>query len=65
MKIAEVRELTDKELAERLEAETKALNQMILNHSVSPLDSSAKIREKRRDIARFQTEIRQREINKK
>ena len=65
MKIAEVRELSYKELAERLDAEKKALNQMVLNHSVSPLDSSVKIREKRRDIARFQTEIRQRELKNK
>ena len=32
MKIAEVRELSDKELAERLDADKKALNQMVLNH---------------------------------
>jgi large subunit ribosomal protein L29 len=64
MKIAEVRELSDKELKERLDAERIALNQMVLNHSVSPLDSPSKIREKRRDIARFLTEIRQRELKK-
>jgi large subunit ribosomal protein L29 len=64
MKIAEVRELSDKELKERLDAERIALNQMVLNHSVSPLDSPVKIKEKRRDIARFMTEIRQRELKK-
>jgi len=64
MKIAEVRELSDKELLEKLDAEKTALNQMVLNHSVSPLDSSAKIKEKRRDIARFLTELRQRGIKK-
>ncbi len=64
MKIAEVRELSDKELKERLDAERIALNQMVLNHSVSPLDAPTKIKEKRRDIARFQTELRQRELKK-
>ena len=64
MKIAEVRELSDKELNERLDAEKTALDQMVLNHSVSPLDSPVKIKEKRRDIARFMTEIRQRELKK-
>ena len=64
MKIAEVRELSDKELNERLDAERVALNQLVLNHSVSPLDSPVKIKEKRRDIARFMTEIRQRELKK-
>ena len=64
MKIAEVRELSDNELKERLDAERIALNQMVLNHSVSPLDSPVKNKEKRRDIARFMTEIRQRELKK-
>ncbi|WP_165020998.1 MULTISPECIES: 50S ribosomal protein L29 [unclassified Dysgonomonas] len=64
MKIAEVRELSDKELVERLDAERKALDQMVLNHSVSPLDAPSKIKVKRRDIARFLTELRQRELNK-
>ncbi len=65
MKIAEVRELSDKELKERLDAERIALTQMVLNHSVSPLDNPTKIKEKRRDIARFLTELRQRELNNK
>ena len=64
MKIAEVRELSDKELTEKLDAERIALDRMVLNHSVSPIDSSIKIREKRRDIARFLTELRKRELNK-
>lgn len=64
MKIAEVRELSDKELNERLDAERIALDQMVLNHSVSPLDNPTKIKEKRRDIARFLTELRQRELKK-
>lgn len=65
MKIAEVRELSDKDLAERLDAEKMALDQLVLNHSVTPLDNPAKIKEKRRDIARILTVLRQREINKK
>ena len=64
MKIAEVRELSDKELNERLDAERTALDQMVLNHSVSPLDNPTKIKEKRRDNARFLTEVRQRELKK-
>lgn len=65
MKIAEVRELSDKELKERLDAERVALNQLVLNHSVSPLDNPTKIKEKRRDIARFMTVLRQRELKNK
>lgn len=64
MKIAEVRELTDKQLVEKLDAERIALDQMVLNHSVTPLDSPADIKKKRRTIARLLTEIRQRELTK-
>ncbi|MFT4072273.1 MAG: 50S ribosomal protein L29 [Dysgonamonadaceae bacterium] len=64
MKINEVRELSDKELVEKIENETLALDQMILNHAVSPLDNPTQIKAKRRDIARFKTVLRQRELNK-
>ena len=38
MKIAEIRELSTKELAERIEAEAGWLmNRMEINHSISPL----------------------------
>ncbi len=65
MKIAEVRELSDKELSERLDAEKIALNQMVLNHSVSPVDNPAEIKAKRKTIARIMTELRQRQLNQK
>ncbi|MBD8348655.1 MULTISPECIES: 50S ribosomal protein L29 [unclassified Dysgonomonas] len=65
MKIAEVKDLSEKDLAERLDVERLALDQLVLNHSVTPLDNPAKIKEKRRDIARILTVLRQREINKK
>lgn len=64
MKITEVRELTDKELQERLDAERMALDELVLNHSVTPLDSPMDIKKKRRTIARMLTEIRQRELKK-
>ena len=64
MKAKEVRELSDKELVEKIANETLALDQLILNHAVSPLDNPAQIKAKRRDIARFKTVLRQRELNK-
>jgi len=64
MKIAEVRELTDNQLLEKLDAERFALDQMVLNHSVTPLDSPVDIKKKRRTVARLLTEIRQRELTK-
>ena len=64
MKIAEVRELTDKQLVEKLDAERIALDQLVINHSVTPLDSPADIKKKRKTIARLLTEMRQRELKK-
>lgn len=63
MKIAEVRELTSKEIAERIQAEGLRLNQMELQHSISPMDNPTQIKELRRDIARFKTVLRERELN--
>ena len=64
MKIAEIRERATNELAERIEAEVANYNQMVLNHSISPLDNPAQIKKLRRTIARMKAELRQRELNK-
>ena len=64
MKIAEIREIATNELAERIEAEVANYNQMVLNHSISPLDNPAQIKKLRRTIARMKSELRQRELNK-
>ena len=64
MKIAEIREIATNELAERTEAEVANYNQMVLNHSISPLDNPAQIKKLRRTIARMKAELRQRELNK-
>ena len=65
MKIAEIREINTKELVERIEAEVAGYNQMVLNHSISPLDNPAQIKQLRRMIARMKSELRQRELNNK
>ena len=64
MKIAEIREIATNELAERIEAEVANYNQMVLNHSTSPLDNPAQIKKLRRTIARMKAELHQRELNK-
>ena len=63
MKIAEIREIATNELAERIEAEVANYNQMVLNHSISPLDNPAQIKKLRRTIARMKAELHQRELN--
>ena len=65
MKIAEIKELSTKELQERIDAETVALDQKKINHSISPLDSPATITHARKDLARMKTEMRQRELKNK
>ena len=65
MKIADIRELATADLAERVEAEIANYNQMILNHSISPLENPAQIKQLRKTIARMKTELRQRELNNK
>ena len=62
MKAKEVRELSEKELIEKIAAEAVALNQMKISHSVSPVDSPANIKKQRRTIARLKTILREREL---
>ena len=62
MKSSEIRELSIKELEERLESEENMMVRMRMNHAVSPLDNPNKIIETRRNIARLKTEMRARQI---
>ena len=64
MKSNELKDLDVKSLNEKLETEVARLNQLKLNHAVSPLENPSQIKAARRDIARLKTEIRQRELNK-
>lgn len=63
MKIEEVRELTSKEIAERVQTDALNLNKMQLQHSISPLDNPTQIKELRRDIARLKTVLCERALN--
>jgi large subunit ribosomal protein L29 len=62
MKTAEIRELTSKEIQERIDAEKSTLVRMKLNHVVSPLDNPLKITLIRKDIARMTTILRQKSL---
>ena len=64
MKISEIRQIPANELAERLDAEVAKYNQMLLNHSVSPLENPAQIKDARRTIAKMKTVLRENELNK-
>lgn len=65
MKTAEVRELSTKEINERIEDEKNMLVKMKLNHHISPMDNPLKIRSTRRIIAKLITELHSRELKEK
>lgn len=60
----QLHELSDKDLMERLETEKMELNQLSINHTITPLDQPTSIKSKRRNIARIHTELRAREMKK-
>ena len=63
MKKKNFKDLSDKELQDRLAAAEKEYVQEKIQHSISPLDNPAKITADRKNIARMKTEIRARELN--
>jgi len=63
MKAVEIRELTTKELEEKLQTEVADIQTMILNHAISPLENPNKLKESRRSIARIKTILNEREEN--
>jgi large subunit ribosomal protein L29 len=65
MKKEEIKELSTKDLKDRLVEMEKDYLQVKVNHSVTPLDNPAKITQDRKMIARVKTELRQRELNNK
>ncbi|CDE86027.1 50S ribosomal protein L29 [Prevotella sp. CAG:891] len=65
MKISEIRQIPVAELAERIADEVAKYNQLLLNHSISPLENPSQIKEARRTIARMKTVLRESELNNK
>jgi large subunit ribosomal protein L29 len=60
MKNTEIRELSDKEIEERIENEKNYLKRLNLNHAVSPLDNPMKIKHTKKNIAQLKTELSKR-----
>ena len=53
MKISEVREMSVADLRDRIALEKANLDTMRINHAISPLEDTSKIRKARVDIARM------------
>ena len=65
MNTTEIRELTDKEIVERLQLEKENLVRLRMNHAVSPLENPMKLKESKQTIARLKTILRERELIEK
>jgi len=63
MKVSEIKELTKKEIVERLQVEKENLVRLKMNHAVSPLDNPMKLKESKQTIARLKTVLRELELN--
>ncbi len=64
MKTTEIRELSTKEIEEKVQVELDNLNKMKLNHVITPLENPNKLKEARKTIARLKTVLSEREQNK-
>ena len=64
MKTSEIKELSTPDLLERIDTERTMLVRMKLNHAITPLDNSSKLKATKLTIARLLTELRKRELNK-
>ena len=62
MKPAEIRELSDEQLAKKLEDGRAELFNLRFQMATSQLDNTARVTNVKRDIARIQTEMRARQI---
>jgi large subunit ribosomal protein L29 len=61
MKATELRELSLEDLKNKILDETKALNSLVLNHAVSPIENPMVIQANRRLVARLKTVLKQKE----
>ena len=62
MKPAEIRALSDEELAKKLEDGRAELFNLRFQMATSQLDNTSRVKNVKRDIARIQTEMRARQI---
>ena len=59
MKSAEIKDISIKDLQERIETEKAQLGKLKVQHAVSPVENPSIIKKNRRDIARMLTILRQ------
>jgi len=62
MNKADIKQLSTKDLREKIKEEKNSLAKLKLNHAVSPIENPLKITFSRKTVARLQTELRSREL---
>lgn len=63
MKMNEIREFSDEELAKKLEDGRAELFNLRFQMATSQLDNTARVKQVKKDIARIMTEMRARELS--
>ncbi len=64
MKNSEIKSLDIQELQEKIAAEKDNLTKIRFAHSISPVENPLRLRNSRKLIARLNTELRAKELNK-
>ena len=64
MKNSEIRALSMEELNQKLVAEHEAMQKLKFAHAISPIENPMKIKETRKLIARIETAIQQKQVEK-
>ena len=65
MKTSEVREMSVADLQDRIQVERNRLENMKLNHAISPLENTSEFKKVRKDIARMITILAEKEKDQK
>jgi large subunit ribosomal protein L29 len=64
MKNSEIRALSIEELNQKLVSEIEALHKLQFAHAISPIENPMRLKETRKLIARINTAIRQKQVEK-
>lgn len=64
MKNADIKKLSIDELKENLKGEAQKLQKLQFAHAISPIENPMQIRVTRKNVARLETELRQKELAK-
>lgn len=65
MNKSEIKDLSTKDMVERIQAEKANYTRMKLEHAISPVVNTSTLSAARKNIARMLTELGQRQINEK